>query len=180
MAIDAEVRTDESRTREASPTAYRTFSSRLSPVLIGLGAGTGALGALGAWVRTTTVASEGAPPEQVDVWSGASQGGGWFLAVVAAATVVAVLVWRGDRSKVLPAVAVSAVALLIGAGIRLVLIDRRAAEMVAAVRDDPTFAAYHAEFGWGAWLLLVSAVMIAVGLAIAGLRELDLKGWKTE
>ncbi|MGH2687107.1 MAG: hypothetical protein ACRDJP_16710, partial [Actinomycetota bacterium] len=176
MAIDSQVRTDESRTRDPAPTAYRTFSPRLAPVLIGLGAATGVLGALGAWVRTTSVASEGAPPEQVAVWNGASQGGGWFLAVVAAAVVLAALVWRGDRAKALPAVAVAAIAFLITAVIRLWLIDRRAAETVAAVRDDPSFAAYHAGFGWGAWLLLVSAVLVAIGLAIAGLRELDLKG----
>jgi hypothetical protein len=179
VAIDSQLRTDESRTRDPSPTAYRTFSARLAPILIGLGGATGLLGSLGAWVRTTSVASEGVPPEQTSVWYGASNGGGWFLAVVAAATVMAVLAWRGDRPKALPAVAVSAGVFLITAVIRLVLIDRRAAETVAAVRDNPSFAAFHAEFGWGAWLLLVSAVLVAVGLAIAGLRELDLKGWRT-
>jgi hypothetical protein len=35
--------------------------------------------------------------------------------------------------------------------------------------------AFHAGFGWGAWLILVGVVLLALGLLAGGLRELDLR-----
>jgi hypothetical protein len=35
--------------------------------------------------------------------------------------------------------------------------------------------AFHAGYGWGAWLLLVGSVLLALALLAGGLRELDLR-----
>jgi hypothetical protein len=44
-----------------------------------------------------------------------------------------------------------------------------------AARSAPRYVGFHAGFGWGAWTLLVGAILAAFGVLVGVLRELDLR-----
>jgi hypothetical protein len=64
---------------------------------------------------------------------------------------------------------------MILASVRLALVDRRAARLAEEATGTEGIDAFHAGFGWGAWLILVGVVLLALGLLAGGLRELDLR-----
>lgn len=156
------------------PAEAATFSARTAASLTAAGGLLAAVGAIGTWIRATRVVVEGSPPEQVAAIGGAAEGAGWVLAAFGIAAAVASLAWFARRRLARAPIAALGL-LLIGliAG-RLAAINARAAEMVRAEPPDPSFFSFHAGFGWGAWMLLVAAVVLTLGLAIGGLRELDL------
>ena len=183
MATESQPRIDASRAvaQRPSPGAYRSFSPRLGPALLVAGGSLGVLGGLGTWVRATRVATEGALPEQVTVIRGTAAGGGWFVAVLGAAVILAGLAWRRRwfGGAIQGVVGVSLV-FLATAAIRVRSIDREAAAIAATARERADFVTYHATFGWGAWLLLVGTLLAGLGLALGLLRELDARTGRVE
>jgi hypothetical protein len=159
---------------------YRTFSRRLAPGLAAAGGALAFIGGLGAWIQATQVRSEGIPPQPVGTIYGSSEGAGAALALLGALVVfaAAVTIW----TKLLPKlfVEVSALALMGAAIARLVTLKGRAADMAQAAQQNGAFTAYHAGFGWGAWLLLLAVVLLFLAALIGGLREVDLKRGRPE
>ena len=157
------------------PAEATTFSARSAAALTVAGGLLATVGALGTWVRATRVVVEGSPPEQVAAIGGAAEAAGWVLAILGIATAAASLGWFARRPIARAPVAALGL-LLVGliAG-RLASINARAAQLVRAEPPDPSFFSFHAGFGWGAWMLLIAAVVLVLGLAIGGLRELDLR-----
>ncbi len=154
---------------------YRTFSRTLAPSLT---AGGGALlvaGGLGLHLRATRRLIEGAGAEVVLRSYGYASRTGWLIAIVGAVTLVASLGWLA-RSRLATAAPVAAAAAGIGLVVwRLRVLDARAAGLVARERPSPEFVEFHAGFGWGAWLMLVGAVVVGIGVLAGLLRELDLR-----
>jgi hypothetical protein len=158
-----------------SPSAYRTFPRKLPLALTGLGGALVVLGGIGTWVRATTAATEGIAPQEVDVVSGFSQGGGQALIFLGIVAVAAAFGWlsRDGGPRAFPIVATVVV---IGIGVwQLAEADSLAARMAADAGADPAFTTYHAAFGWGAWLLLAGLVVLFLGLLVGVLREIDLR-----
>jgi len=155
--------------------AYHTFPKRLPLALTGIGGGLAVLGGIGTWVRATTIAADGAVPHEVAVVSGYSKGGGQALIVLGLVAAAAAFGWlaRDGGPRTFPILASLAV---IGVGAwQLAEADSQAAAMAEAATADPSFASYHASFGWGAWLLLVGLVALFLGLLVGVLREIDLR-----
>ena len=159
---------------------YRTFPRRLAPGLAAAGGGVAFIGGLGAWIQATQVRSEGIPPQPVATVYGSSEGAGAALALLGALVVfaAAVTIW----TKLLPKlfVELSALALMGAAIARVVTLKGRAADMAQAAQLSGTFTSYHAGFGWGAWLLLLSVVLLFLAALVGTLRELDIRRGKPE
>ena len=165
----------------ATPTGYRTFSNKLAPGLIALGAALSVIGALGAWIRTSQVVSEGLPEEQVRAVMGHEADWGRLIAVVAGAAFLSSIVWvRRNLLLKLVSVALS-IAVIVMAAIRLPVINEQAAGLAFQARTgDIDFISFHAGFGWGAWCLVIGAVSLFIGISAGLLRELDVrKGFDT-
>ena len=178
MATDTETRLDAAK--RPTPGAYRSFSPRLGPALLAAGGTLGALGALGSWIRATRLVTEGGFPEHVTVVRGVS-GGGWLIAVLGVLVVAAALAWRRRwLREPLQIVVLSSLAFVALAAARVWSIDREARAVAAAARSRADFASYHASFGWGAWLLLVGALLAGLGLVLGLLRELDARTGRIE
>jgi hypothetical protein len=161
---------------ETSPTGYRTFSPKLAPGLTALGGLLTIAGGLGTWIRATQVATEGALPEEVAVVSGHSEAAGWALAALGLAAVAGSLAWGVPRllPKAAPILASAALAGFVAW--RLSVLDDRAAAMAEGAQASvPEFFSFHAGFGWGAWLLLIAAIVLALGVVVGTLREWDLR-----
>jgi hypothetical protein len=77
--------------------------------------------------------------------------------------------------RTIPKLVAGVAGLGIGAAIaaRLVALDGRAATWADAAQARPSFIGYHAGLGWGAWLMLVGAIVCAFAVLIGVLRELD-------
>jgi hypothetical protein len=148
---------------------------RVAPGLTATGGLLVALGGLGTWVRATQVPAGGSVEEQVASIAGRSESGGWILLAVGIAAVVAAFAWNA-RAPGLRALAggVSLVVIVLAA-IRLALIDSRAAELTGEAASRPELDAFHAGFGWGAWLLLVAVVLLGLGVLVGVLREVEAR-----
>ena len=163
------------RADQAAGTEYRTFPARL-PAVLSLIAGTfGVLGALGAGVRASAVATARDEPRQVGVVMGHSDVTGWVLAALALLVGLSAIAWLGRRKTLKFGAAGVAIAFAILTGVRLGSFDRRAAALAAAAQRQPDFAGYHAGLGWGAWLLLAGAIVASFALLVAALRSFDLR-----
>jgi hypothetical protein len=180
-----EAKTDRRGQQAVSPTALsrpsregageRAISPRLAPSLTLAGGALVALGGIGTWIRATNLPAGTFTPEQVAVVNGGSESGGWILLVIGVLTVAAAFAWRAGAPRVravAPGVSVLAAVL---ASVRLALLDRRAAEMAEEAAQTGGTEAYHAGYGWGAWLLLVGVLLMGLGILAGGLRELDLR-----
>ncbi len=163
------------RADQAAGTEYSTFPARVPAVLSLIAGAFGVLGALGAGVRASAVATARDEPRQVGVVMGHNDVTGWVLAVLAVLLGLSAIVWLGRRKVLKLGAAGIALAFGILAGVRLDFFDRRAAELAAAAQRQPDFAGYHAGLGWGAWLLLAAAIVAAFVLLVATLRSLDLR-----
>ena len=163
------------------PSGYRTFSNKLAPGSIALGSALSVTGALGAWIRTSQVVSEGLPEEQIRAVMGYEADWGRLIAVVAGAAFLFSIVWV--RSNLLPkliSVGLS-VAVIVMIAMRLPVINEQAAGLALQARTGNIhFITFHAGFGWGAWCLVVGAVPLFIGISAGLLRELDVrKGFDT-
>jgi hypothetical protein len=155
--------------------AERGIPKRLAPALTGAGGLLVALGAVGIWVRATTLPTGGSIPEEVAVVSGGSAAGGWMLLGIGLVTTASAVAWLSREARIRALAAGLSVVAIASASIRLTLTDGRAAMMAEEAASSTGIDAFHAGYGWGAWLLLVGAVLLALGLLAGGLRELDLR-----
>jgi hypothetical protein len=167
-------RPDSSGARHTARNAA-SLSPALAPTLT-IAAGTlTALGALGTWVRTSIAAVGGADPTSAETVVGRAEGGGPVVLVLGVLAVVAGAGWVASRVELRRVAAFATVLLLAVTAGTVVAIDRRAREVVEAAGSDPAFSAFHAGFGWGAWLVLLGAVAAALALLAGGLAALDRK-----
>jgi hypothetical protein len=149
------------------------LSSRLAPALTMAGGLLTALGGIGTWVRATSLTAGSLAPEEVSTVAGYSETGGWILLVLGLLSMGAALAWRAGRARVRALAALASSISIVFAVVRLALVDRRAAEIAAEAPSRVGIESFHAGYGWGAWLLLAGAVLLALGLLAGGLRELD-------
>ena len=167
---------DRSDREAAVPSGYRTFSRKLAPGLIAVGSAATLAGALGAWIRTSQVVTEGLQEEQIGAVMGYESDWGRLMALVAGIALVSSLawLWRNLWFKLLSlAATLSAIALSVW---RLPIINDAAAALADQARTGEVgFISYHAGFGWGAWLLVVGAVGLFLGMSVGILRELDVR-----
>jgi len=166
---------DRVRADSDTGAGYRTFPARLPVLLTALGGGFVVLGSLGVSVRASAVTRLRDDPKTIQVFMGYSQSVGWILAGLGLALAVASLAWlgRGRLLKLAP-VFLTVIVGALAAG-RIVSFNDRAAQWADAARRAPTFIGYHAGPGWGAWCLLLGAILAAFGLLVGVLRELDLR-----
>ena len=160
----------------AVPAGYRTFSRKLAPGLIATGSAISLAGALGAWIRTSQVVTDGLPEEQVGAVMGHVSDWGRVMAVVAAIALVSSLawLWRNVWFKLLSLAA--SIGVIVLAVWRLPIINDSAAALADQARTgEVEFISFHAGFGWGAWCLIVGAVAIFLGTSVGILRELDIR-----
>lgn len=181
MDVATDQRGQESSTPPARLTEARDAASRpaIPPRLaVGLTASGGllvALGGLGTWIRATGVPTGGTVEEQVAAVAGRSESGGWILFAVGIAATIAAFAWTARAPRV-RAVAAGVSLVVIGlAAIRLALVDGRAAELASEAASRPDLDAFHAGFGWGAWLLLLAVVLLGLGVLAGALREIELR-----
>lgn len=153
----------------------RAISPRLAPSLSGAGGLLVALGAIGTWLRATSVPAGSGVQEQVSVVTGRSESGGWILLAIGIAAAAAGLAWLARAARLRAVAAAASTIAVVLVAIRLSLIDGRASEMAGEAASTTGIDSFHAGFGWGAWLLLIGAVLLALGLLAGGLRELDLR-----
>jgi amino acid transporter len=154
---------------------YRTFPARLPTLLTASAGGFIALGALGTAVRATAVAEARDDPKQVRALMGYRQGLGWVLAIIGLVLVVAAFGWLMRRRLLkLAAIGVTAGAMVLVV-LRLLAFDDRARAWGEAARRAPRYIGFHAGFGWGAWALLLGAILAGFGILVGVLRELDLR-----
>jgi hypothetical protein len=160
----------------AVPAGYKPFSRKLAPGLIALGALFSVAGALGAWIRTSRVVTEGLPEEQVRAVMGHEADWGRLMAVVAGVAFLSAIVWvRRNLILKLASVAVC-IAMIVLTVWRLPIIDDQAAGLAFQARTGPIeFVSFHAGFGWGAWCLVIGAVALFLGVSAGVLRELDVR-----
>lgn len=133
-------------------------------------------GALGAWIRTSQVVSEGLPEEQVGAVMGYHADWGRAIAVVAALATISSVLWL-RRGLIMKLVSSAACLGVIGlAAVRLPVINDQAAGLAYQARTgEIDFISFHAGFGWGAWCLIVGAVALFLGVSAGVLRELDVR-----
>ena len=173
MERSASTATAGSSTRPAA--GYRTFSRSLAPGLTAAGGTLLAAGGLGLHLRATRTLVAGGPPELTFAGYGYSSRAGWLIAVVGALVLASAFAWLA-RSTVARVAPVAVAGLGIGLVVwRLRVLDVRAAELVAREQPSPDFVAFHAGFGWGAWLMLVGAVLLGIAVVAGALRELDVR-----
>jgi hypothetical protein len=160
----------------ALPTSYKTFSHKLAPSLTAIGGLLAIAGGLGSWVRTTRVVSEGLAAEQVGNWMGRTSTYGIAIAILGGAAAASSLIWFARRllPKILPVA--TSVAAIVVAAIQLPAIDRVATQWASdAAASQADFMSFHAGLGWGGWLLIVSCVLLALGVVVGVLREIDVR-----
>lgn len=155
--------------------AYRTFPARIPAALTAIGGLSAFLGGLGTWIRATRVTALGSPPEIVDSVSGSADPAGVTLAVLGGLAAAAAVAWFAADLGPKAAPILASLTVVGLSAWKLWDIDRQAAALSEQARANPGFAAYHAGFGWGAWLLLVGAVLLVLGLVVGALREADLR-----
>ncbi len=158
------------------PAGYKTFSRKLAPGVIASAGALSVAGALGAWIRTSQVVTEGLPEEQVGAVMGHEADWGRVLAVVAVLATISSLAWL-RKNLWLKLGSVIACAAVIGLAVwRLPIINEHAAGLANQARTGAIdFVSFHAGFGWGAWFLIIGAVGLFVGVSAGLLRELDVR-----
>ena len=160
--------------------AYRSFSAKLAPGLSAAAAALFLLGGLGTWLRVVISESAADVPADTNAVLGYQHAHGWVLAIGSVLLLIASWFWTkpGWLLKVIPS---SVGIVLIGlATWRIAVIDGEAVRMLAEAHERLDFVNYHVGFGWGAWLLLTAAVVVAVSILIGCLREFDVERDKSE
>jgi hypothetical protein len=127
-------------------------------------------------VRATQVVAEGLAAEQTQNWMGRTSSYGIAIAILGGAATVCSFLWLTKRTlPKLLTVAVSIAVVVVGA-IQLPAIDRVATRWASeAAGSEAEFISFHAGLGWGAWLLIVSCVLLSLGVVVGTLREIDVR-----
>ena len=172
MTARTEARPTLPSAREATSLEYRGFSRRLPAALAGLGGALAVPGGLGSWIRTSFEGDPGGLAPST-AFAGASVESGWLLAAIGSSVVAASVLWLRGKAEVQPLIGL-ALLLAVSAWLRIATLDSRTEEM-AREAANPGVTTFQASFGWGAWLLLVAAVLCALGAVAAILREIDAR-----
>ena len=151
--------------------AYASFSPRLAPSLIAAGSLLAIAGGLGSWVRVTSIDPAGIAHQSSSL-SGASTTTGWVVAVLGAVAIAATFI-RFPSSRWLRFG--TSIAAIVFIALRLSDLSSLASAMAfrAGSRAGTAFTAYHAGFGWGAWVMALALVALALGTVVGVLRWLD-------
>jgi hypothetical protein len=151
--------------------AYTSFSPRLAPSLIVTGGLFAIAGGLGLWVRVTSLDASGIL-HQTSSLRGAGTTTGWLVAALGAAAIATTISHFPSSRWLRLAASVAAVVLI---AVRLSDLSSFASTMAfrAAARAGTAFTAYHAGFGWGAWVMTLALVALSLGTIVAVLRWLD-------
>jgi hypothetical protein len=154
---------------------YRTFSARLPVVLTAFGGGFVALGALGAAVRASAILRAGDDPRAVRTLMGYHSTSGRVLAVAGLVLGLSAIGWRreGRIIKVLATAVAGATAAFVA--VRLTHFNDVASAWATRARHAPSFIGFHAGLGWGAWCMLVGAILAGFGVLVGVLRAIDLR-----
>ena len=149
---------------------YTTFSPRLASSLTAAGGVLAIVGGLGLWVRAVALTSSGV--HQTATATGIGHASGWFIAALGCIAVAGTLV-RYPRIRLLAASASVAAVVLIA--LRISGLSAQASRMAfhAGAEAGRAFTAYHAGFGWGAWVMTLAAVLLSLGTIVSLLRWLD-------
>ena len=155
----------------APAAAYTSFSPRLSPSFIVSGGLLAIAGGLGLWVRVTSIDAAGVAHQGARL-SGAGSATGWFIAALGAAAAASSFVRARRLAWLAPACSIGAVTLM---ALRLGDLSALGSSLAfrAGAHAGTAFTAYHAGFGWGAWVMTVAVVSLALGTVVAILRRLD-------
>jgi len=159
------------RPRPPAAAPYTSFSPRLAPSFIATGGLLAIAGGLGLWVRVTSIDSAGIA-HQTSSLAGTGTTTGWLVAALGAVAVAATFI-RFPSSRWLHTAASAAAVILIA--LRLSDLSSLASGMAfrAGARAGTAFTAYHAGFGWGAWVMTLALVALALGTIVTLLRWLD-------
>ena len=158
-----------------TPTSYRTFSSKIAPALTAIGGALALAGGLGTWIRAERVEDEVLGPERVATVMGYTDPAGVAISALGGVAVLAALLWLTPRTwpKFIPAVAAIAGTSLIAWRLLELVDESEAMAEQARQATDIQFVTFHASLGWGAWTLLVAAILLFSGAGAGLLRELD-------
>jgi len=151
--------------------AYTSFSPRLAPTLIATGGLLAIAGGLGLWVRVTSVDPAGVA-HQTSTLTGAGTTTGWLVAALGAVAVATSFI-RFRASRWLRLAASTAAVVLIALRLSDLSAFASAIAFRAGAHAGTAFSAYHAGFGWGAWIMTLALVALALGSITAVLRWLD-------
>jgi len=104
--------------------------------------------------------------------SGAGRWDGWLIAALGAVAAATSIVRFASSRWISLAASLAALGFI---GVRIGDLSRLASAMAfrAGARAGTAFTAYHAGFGWGAWMMTLAAVALALGSIVAALRWLD-------
>ena len=149
---------------------YTSFSPRLAASLLGAGGVFAIVGGLGLWVRAVALTTSGI--HQIATVSGVSHASGWLIAALGIGASAGSLV-RSQRIRWLAAAASIAAVVLIA--MRISGLSDQASRMAfrAGAEAGRAFTAYHAGFGWGAWVMTLAAVLLSLGTIVTLLRWVD-------
>ena len=161
-------------------TEYRTFPRKIPVVLVSTGSAIAFIGALGGWIRATQVRTGATDSQLVGTLWGYADRTGRAIAILAVVTLF--IGFASYFTTFLPKFALEASAVVLSAVLltRLLSLDSQTGALTAAARQNPSFEAYNAGFSWGAWLMMLGLVLVALGALVGGLRHLDLKRGKPE
>jgi hypothetical protein len=153
---------------------YRTFPRKIAPTLLGAGGVLALIGGLGAWIRAVEVKNASLGPQAVGTLWGYSEPTGRAIAILAAVAIV--IAAASYFMDILPRFALEGAAAVLFAVMitRLITLNSRSSALAAAAKQNPHFLSFNAGFTWGAWLMLLAAVFVFLGLVVGALRELDL------
>jgi hypothetical protein len=149
---------------------YTTFSPRFASSLTAAGGVLAIVGGLGLWVRAVALTPSGI--HQTATVAGTGHVSGWLIAALGGAAMIGTLV-RYPRIRLLAAAASVAAIVLIA--LRVSDLSAQASRMAfrAGAEAGRAFSAYHAGFGWGAWVMTLAAVLLSLGTIVSLLRWLD-------
>jgi hypothetical protein len=165
---------------ESAPiTEYRPFTAKLPAALTGVGGALAIIGGLGVWIRATVTQPGSRTPEEVERVMGHSEMIGWGIAAFGLLALAASTTWYLSRTLPRLAPLVCALVVAVVTVRQLGLLQDRYKVMVqkavAAAKESASSGFYHAGFGWGAWLLIVASALLALGVLVGLMRELDIR-----
>lgn len=151
--------------------AYTSFSPRLAPSLIATGGLLAIAGGLGSWVRVTSIDPAGIA-HQTSTLTGAGMTTGWLVAALGAVALATTFIRFPSSRWLRLAASIAAVSLI---ALRLSDLSSFASATAfrAAAHAGTAFTSYHAGFGWGAWIMTLALVALALGTIVAVMRWLD-------
>jgi hypothetical protein len=151
--------------------AYTSFSPRLAPSLIATGGLLAVAGGLGLWVRVTSIDPAGIA-HQTSTLTGAGTTTGWLVAALGAVAIATTVIRFPSSRWLRLAASLTAVAFI---ALRLSDLSSFASATAfrAAAHAGIAFTSYHAGFAWGAWMMTLALVALALGSLVSLMRWLD-------